>query len=494
MLSNNKKAIVIGAGIAGISAAIRLQSQGFSVTVFENNNYVGGKLTAFSNSGYRFDMGPSLFTMPHFIEELFELTGKDITTYFSYHQKEVVCNYFYEDGTTFSALSDIEKFAKNASTTFNVDEKQILNYFKKSKKKYDLTSNIFLEKSLHKLGTYLSTQTLNSLVRINSLDINTTLHDYNSSNFKDSKLVQLFDRFATYNGSSPYKTTGIMSMIPHLEHHYGTYFPKGGMHSISQSLYKLAQDVGVEFKLNALVDKVVVENKKAKGVLVNGVEYNADVVVSNSDVVPTYRKLLKEFKAPEKTLKQERSSSALIFYWGIKKEFPELDLHNIFFSQDYKKEFSAIFDEKDIYDDLTVYVNITSKEEPNDAPEGCENWFVMVNVPSNTGQNWDSIIEKAKQRILAKLSRILEVNIEDYIEFESILDPRKIEANTQSYQGALYGASSNNKFSAFLRHPNFSQNIKNLYFCGGSVHPGGGIPLCLLSGKIVSDLVSNTKL
>lgn len=487
-----KKVLIIGAGIAGLATAIRLKSQGFSVTVFENNNYVGGKLTAFSKNGYRFDMGPSLFTMPQFVEDIFKSAKKDINDYFSYKKKEIVCNYFYEDGTRFTALSDLEKFANNASLTFSVDEEQIHNYFKKSKKKYDLTSSLFLEKSLHKLGTYLSKQTIESIIKINSLNINSTLHDYNSSSFKDARLVQFFDRFATYNGSSPYKTPGIMSMIPHLEQYFGTFFPKGGMHSISQSLYKLAQDIGVEFRLNAHVDEILIENKKVIGIRVNGQKHNADIVVSNSDVVPTYRKLLKNYKAPEKILKQPRSSSALIFYWGISKEFPELDLHNIFFSSDYKKEFSTIFKDKDVYDDPTIYVNITSKEESKDAPKGSENWFVMVNVPANTGQNWDAIIKKTKQNILTKLSRILKVNFEQLIEFESILDPRKIEENTQSYQGALYGASSNNKFAAFLRHPNFSQKIKNLYFCGGSVHPGGGIPLCLLSGKIVADLISKS--
>ena len=174
---------------------------------------------------------------------------------------------------------------------------------------------------------------------------------------------------------------------------------------------------------------------------------------------------------------------------GDKKEFPTLDLHNIFFSEDYKEEFDHIFEKNNVYEDPTVYINITSKENKNDAPKGCENWFVMVNVPSNTGQDWDRIIEQTRGEVLRKLSTSLSVKIEDLIDFEAVLDPRLIESKTMSYQGALYGASSNNKFAAFLRHPNFSQQISNLYFCGGSVHPGGGIPLCLLSGKIVSELI-----
>lgn len=484
-----KKIVIVGAGIAGIAAAIRLRSNGNDVSVYEANSSPGGKLTAFSEQGYRFDMGPSLFTMPQLVEELFSVANKSTNDYFQYKKKEVTCNYFYEDGTLFSAMSDQEKFAQQASETFNINKKELLDYFAKSKKKYDLTASLFLEKSLHKSATYLSKDALKAIFRVNSLDINTTLSDYNASVFKDERLVQFYNRFATYNGSSPYQTPGIMSMIPHLEQYFGTYFPKGGMHSITMSLFQLAKDIGVKFYFNSQVSAIETKNNKAVGISVKDVFVEADIVVSNADIVPTYRRLLKNHKAPEKILNQPRSSSALIFYWGITKTFPQLDLHNIFFTEDYKAEFEDIFDKKEVYDDPTIYINITSKEEPNDAPKGSENWFVLVNVPSNIGQDWDEIIKRTRQNVIKKLSRLLKEDISELIEFETILDPRTIESQTQSYQGALYGASSNNKYAAFLRHPNFKSSIANLYFCGGSVHPGGGIPLCLLSGKIVSDLI-----
>lgn len=211
-------------------------------------------------------------------------------------------------------------------------------------------------------------------------------------------------------------------------------------------------------------------------------------MVSNMDVVPTYRKLLPNQKQPNKILGQERSSSAVIFYWGLGKSFPQLDLHNIFFSDDYMAEFDAIFNTKTLFEDPTVYVNITSKDVPADAPEGKENWFVMINAPHNTGQNWEQLVKDLRAWVIKKLNRILDTDIAPLIEEEWIMTPDIIEVRTQSYLGALYGASSNNKMAAFLRHPNFSRNLSNLYFCGGSVHPGGGIPLCLLSAKIVADL------
>ncbi|MAQ75814.1 MAG: phytoene dehydrogenase, partial [Aquimarina sp.] len=353
-----KKALIIGSGIAGLSSAVRLSNLGYEVEVFEANNYPGGKLSQFQLGAYRFDRGPSLFTMPQYVEELFELSGVDMENYFEYNRKDIVCNYFYEDGTRFTSYADQHKFAEEAEKVFDVDRNEILQYFKRSKQKYDLTASLFLEKSLHKLSTYFTKDTLKAIFKINSLDIDSTLDEVNRESFKDEKLVQLFNRFATYNGSSPYLTPGIMSMIPHLEQYYGTFLPKGGMFSITESIYELAIKLGVNFHFNCEVDKIKVEDNKAIGVEVKEKFYPADLVVSNMDVVPTYEKLLKNQKHPERTLEQPRSSSALIFYWGIRKEFKELDLHNIFFSEDYKKEFDHIFNQDTVYDDPTVYINI----------------------------------------------------------------------------------------------------------------------------------------
>jgi phytoene desaturase len=261
------------------------------------------------------------------------------------------------------------------------------------------------------------------------------------------------------------------------------------MINISKSIFDLAKRNGVKFQFNKLVNEIVVKNNKVVGVKVNNTVIESDFVVSNMDIVPTYKKLLKKSYQPKKVLNQERSSSALIFYWGIKKTFKNLELHNILFSNNYKKEFDSIFELGTISDDPTVYINITSKDVVSDAPKESENWFVMINSPNDTGQDWNEIIKTVRKNTINKINRTLNIDIESFIEFEKVFSPKTIEKNTQSYLGSLYGSSSNNKISAFLRHPNFSKHIQNLYFCGGSVHPGGGIPLCLLSAKIVSELI-----
>lgn len=483
--------IVIGAGIAGLATALRLRAAGHDVDVFEANDYPGGKLHAFALGEYRFDAGPSLFTLPNLVTELFGLFGEDATLHFEYQRKANVCNYFWEDGTRFNVSSDEEQFAQAASAAFGIAPQKLLDYLHRSRQKYEATAPIFLEKSLHKLGTYLSSDTLLALAKMPMLDIGTSLDALNRKTLSEPHLVQLFNRYATYNGSSPYQTPGIMSMIPHLELHLGTYFPRGGMHSITTSLFDLAIRQGIRFHFGEKVTQILVKDKKAIGVQLTDHQQFADVVVSNMDIFSTYKKLLPDQPHPERTLGQERSSSAIIFYWGVRRQFPELDLHNIFFSADYPTEFELIFDKKTLGNDPTVYLNITSKDEQTDAPAGAENWFVMINAPGDYGQDWTALVAHARQSILQKLSRLLSVDIEPLIEVEDVLTPPLIEQRTSSYRGALYGAASNSKFAAFLRHPNFSSNIKNLYCCGGSVHPGGGIPLCLLSAKITADLIAS---
>lgn len=484
------KAIVIGAGIAGIASAIRLAIKGFEVQVLEANSYPGGKLSEIQLAGFRFDAGPSLFTMPQYVDELFQLAGKNPHDYFSYERLTAICNYFYEDGTRLTAWADKARFAQEIASKTNDSAESVIQFLKKSEEIYSITNHVFLEKSLHKPATYLNADTLKSLLRFPKIDPFRTMNQAVEAQFSDSRTRRFFNRYATYNGSDPYKAPATLNVIPHLEQHFGAFFPRGGMNAITDSLVMLAKDLGVQFVFNAKVDEIMLTDGKAAGVKMGNESISADVVVSNMDVWHTYKKLLSNHTiAPQKILSQERSSSALIFYWGIKTQFPELDLHNIFFSDDYKGEFDCIWQQKTVSKDPTIYINISSKYKWDDAPDGSENWFVMINVPANDGQNWDELIAAARKNIIEKINRNLNIDLASLITCEEILDPRSIESKTSSYQGSLYGTSSNSRFAAFFRHANFSSKIKDLYFVGGSVHPGGGIPLALLSAKITVEII-----
>ena len=481
---------VIGSGIGGLSVAIRLAVSGYSVSVFEKNNSPGGKLSLLEVKGYRFDTGPSLFTQPANIEELFALAGEPIEDYFSYHPIDISCKYFFENGKIINAYTKSADFGLELETIAGERPQAVEQYLENSAKVYNRVGNIFLNYSLHKSATWLNKRILPALKQTGFDYIFRTLDQFNRSRLRTPEAVQIFNRFATYNGSNPFQAPGMLSLIPHLEQNEGTFYPKGGMISIVDALYKLALKKGVRFHFNSKVESILTDNGKVKGLMVNGDKIQSGLVVSNVDVYFTYLNLLKDKARAEKVLKRERSSSALIFYWGMAKEFPALHLHNIFFSRDYPAEFRHLFEFKKMYSDPTVYINITSKMEPGQAPPGKENWFVMLNAPAGTGVFRDEIVRQSRADILEKLKRMMGEDLEPYIETEDTLTPAGIELKTDSFMGSLYGTSSNSKWAAFLRHPNFNSGIRGLYFTGGSVHPGGGIPLCMKSAKIVGDLIT----
>jgi len=483
---------IIGAGIGGLALAIRLANQGFKVTIFEKNSYPGGKLSELKINGFRFDKGPSLFTMPSLIDELTNLQGSAHS--FEYQKLDVITNYFYSDGTQLKASANLEEFAEEVHLKLKEKKETVLNHIKRNAFYFKTTEDLFLKQSLHQLKNFINFKTLKGILFSPFLGLFSTMHQKNSRTFSNPKTVQLFNRFATYNGSNPYKAPALMNMISHLEFNLGAYLPKKGMHQITTHLVKLAEEANVEIKYNAAVENLEVgTNNRISAIKSSGVSYTFDIVASDVDIHLLYKYLLPKSYTPKKLIQQEKSSSAYVFYWGINKEFAALGLHNILFSDDYKKEFDYLFSKQFPTDDPTIYINITSKYCKTDAPEGCENWFVMVNVPHNKNESIDyaTVIRK---NVIAKINAMLETDIEKHIISESTLSPVDIEKQTSSYGGSLYGNSSNNQFAAFLRHANFSSSIKNLFLVGGSVHPGGGIPLCLFSAKIASKLIIEKEL
>lgn len=478
---------VIGAGIGGLALSIRLANQGFKVTIFEKNSYPGGKLSELKMNGFRFDKGPSLFTMPALIDELTNLQGSSHK--FEYQKLKVITNYFYSDGTQLKASANVEEFAAEVHLKLNENKETVLKHMKRNAFYFKTTEDLFLKQSLHQLKNFINLKTVKGILFAPFLGLMSTMNKKNEKTFSNPKTVQLFNRFATYNGSNPYKAPALMNMISHLEFNFGAYLPKKGMHQITTHLVKLAEEANVEIKYNTTVETLNVEsNNRIVSIKSNGITYSFDIVASDIDIHALYKYLLPNFYTPKKLIQQEKSSSAYVFYWGINKEFAALGLHNILFSDDYKKEFDYLFSKQYPTEDPTIYINITSKYCKDDAPEGCENWFVMVNVPHNKSEsvNYAATIRK---NVVDKINMMLKTDIEKYIISESTLNPIDIENQTSSLGGSLYGNSSNNKFAAFLRHANFSSSIKNLFLVGGSVHPGGGIPLCLFSAKIASQLI-----
>ncbi|MBL7965608.1 MAG: phytoene desaturase [Prolixibacteraceae bacterium] len=479
------RTIIIGSGIAGLASAIRMARRGHSVQLFEASDRAGGKIAERRLSGFRFDAGPSLLTLPELVLELL-----DDDLQFSVRRLEVITNYFWEDNTQLKAWNDVDKLSQEISDKLGVSPEKVKSYLRKSATVYDLTADLFIFGSFHRLKNLLNRKSLKTLLNIGKLKAFKSLHQFNTEELEHPKLVQLFDRYATYNGSNPYQTPATLSVISHLEHNLGAYIPENGMFQITDSLVRQSERLGVSFHLNEPVLKVEYSGGEVRGVHSGKGFYDADVVISDVDIHRFYSSLMPDAQKVTKIEKEERSSSALIFYWGMNGTFPELDVHNIFFSDRYEEEFRHLFSLKTAHSDPTVYIYISSKYNKSDAPEGGENWFVMVNAPADVGQNWDELIPQMRQYILEKLERMLKTSLSGKIVAEEILSPPEIWELTGSVNGSLYGSSSNSRYASFNRHPNFRKDIRGLYFVGGSVHPGGGIPLCLSSARIVEGLVS----
>jgi phytoene desaturase len=486
-----KKAIVIGSGIGGIAASIRLARKGYSVKVFEASDYPGGKLSQFKMGEYRFDRGPSLFTLPQYVEELFSLCEEKMTDHFSYSELPILCKYFYSDGSTFEAKGNREENMKALAESFQEDESKVRKFFKEAEFIYKTTAPLFLERPLKLSLLYNTKDFWKGISRIPKLPLLGSYTVQLKKYFSNPKTIKYFQRYATYNGSNPYKTPALMQLLPHVEQGIGAFIPNKGMYDITRQLYELAKRQGVEFVFKSKVYEIIVEGKSAKGVRYNQDKIEeSDLVVSNMDVFPTYKKLLPNEVEPKVILNQEKSSSALIFYWGMNRTFNQLDVHNILFSEDYENEFRCLFDSKTLTEDPTVYIHITSKHITSDAPINGENWFVMVNAPNDTGQDWKTLEQLTRENVISKIEGQLGESVREHIVCESSWNPSGIENDTSSHLGALYGNASNSASAAFFRHANNSSRIKNLYFVGGSVHPGGGVPLAILSAKTMSELIS----
>lgn len=490
-----KSVAIIGAGLGGLSAAIFLKKFGFNVDVFEQSNCVGGKAKSIFINDFRFDSGPTLLTMPFVLENLFDFCGEKTSDFIRIEKLQTVCKYFYPDGTELKAYSDINKLAEELQSKTLDSTERIKQYFDYSKTIYDLTADMFLQKSFYEISTFLNLKSLKTLLSVNKIDAFRTMHQANTKFFKDEKTIQLFDRYATYNGSNPFKAPATLNIIQHVEYGIGGFLPNGGITEIPNALFNLAQKIGVNFFLNSGVEKILHKGNKINGVVVNQSggksEKEYQIVLSNSDVNFTYEKLLDDStsKPAMNYKKHEPSTSALVFYWGIKGKEEKLDVHNILFSGNYRNEFEELFDKKICPNDPTVYIYISSKYNPSDAPNGFENWYVMINAPYIDNQNWEEETQRSRKNILSKIKSVLKINLSDRIVCEKILTPIEIEKSTNSFRGSLYGISSNSKFSAFLRQRNRSKTYKGLYFAGGSAHPGGGIPLVILSGKIAAELI-----
>lgn len=488
----NKEVAIIGGGLGALSGAIRLARLGFTVQLFEKNPKIGGKVNEAILKGYRFDTGASLLTMPFVIDELFDFAGFNRSDYLDFVSIDPICRYFFLDGSVMDASANKAKMkAAIAVLSSDDDVEGYTRFLKYAERIHNLTAEIFMFTPIHEIGKLLRLRYFRTLFRLHQIDPFRTVHQSVSRFFSDPRLVQLFDRYATYNGSDPFQAPATLNIIPYIEYGLGGYYIKGGIYRLVDALEAVACGLGVQIRTSARVEKICHNGKRISGVQVNGEKFETDYVVCGADAVIAHDELIDGYQRRSKKLNRlEPSLSGMVFLWGVKGKYPELEHHNIIFSGEYDTEFKQIFKHQRVPDDPTIYIAITSKTDTEHAPSDGENWFVLLNMPYLApGQMWEK--EKVRMRtvVLDRLKH-LGFDIADRIEVEQIYTPEDFSELYASNQGSIYGVSSNSRTTAFKRLPNRSRVLKGLYFAGGSVHPGGGIPLVILSGKMAATLIA----
>jgi phytoene desaturase len=458
---------VIGAGLGGLATAIRLARHGYTVEIIEKNAHYGGKVCekeVITDQGrFRWDCGPSLLTLPHVLKELFEYCDQSLENHLHLTPTQPICRYFWSDG---KRIDEDETFWK---------QPEVAAYLNYAKGIYELSGETFLNYAPSEWWRALHPKRWSALRHFPKVATFKNLAQLHEKFFPHHHLQQLFNRFATYNGSSPYQTPATFAIIPYVEATFGGWHPKGGMARIAEALYHLACQLGVTFHFN----QEIKDFSKIK----------SDITVYNGDIIHahSHHSLLSHFQ--KQTLQSKPlACSGFIVWLAVKKNFPQLAHHNIFFSDNYRNEFHAITQEKQLPQEPTIYLSITSKTDAQDAPAGCENWFLLVNSPA-----YDRLPTNDYETvILQRLKKFgLELKAEDILHQESFTVHDFIKRDN-AWQGSLYGWASHSVrtalFRPYLRHP----KQKNLFFVGGTVHPGGGMPLALLSGKIVANKILKT--
>lgn len=484
-----KTAIVIGSGFGGLSAAIRLQNDGWQVKIFEKNSIIGGHAYQFKKDGYTFDMGPSLITAPQIIESIFKTAGKKLQDYVDLIPLDPFYRIYFHDKTyiDYSGHSDDMK-------------SQMAKFNKEDAAKYDdfiENSRLIYEEVIEKgLGSqpFNKISTMVKFVpRAMKIKAFHTAYSLAAKYFKDFRHRFMFSFHPLFIGGNPFRVPAIYLMISYLEKKGGVWFTKGGMYSLVEAFKKLFMESGGEIFVDSPVEKIIIENGTAKGVIVDGKEYRSDIVVSNADVTYTYNKLIKESNkwSGDKPGKTKYSMGTVVIYLGVKKKYPQLLHHTLILSPRYKELIEDIFDNHVLPDDFSMYLHVPTRSDSDMAPEGSESIYVLIPV-TNQLSNIDWNVEGRK--FVNKVINFLEadfdmVDLRKNIEVEEVFTPLDFQNNRNSFLGSPWGMEPILLQTAYFRPHNKSENFKNLYLVGAGTHPGGGLPGVMLSAEATKNLI-----
>ncbi|SIS38268.1 phytoene desaturase family protein [Salimicrobium flavidum] len=464
------KTIIIGGGLGGLSAAISLASEGVETVLYEKNSHFGGKMKSVDIDGYHFDFGPNTITMPYVFENVLRKGGMEKKL--TYEKLEIHTRNQFPDGTIFDLSSDRNRMIEQLETLDKKGADSYDRFLKAITSLFSVSYSSFLTRTFTSRCDYFSFRLLKDTWKVRPF---TNMDRFFKHYFSSPYVRNALNRYATYVGSDPYRAPATFAMIAYLELMEGVYYVRGGNTKIADTMVQAARNSGACLYNNQKVSALMKDEDNITGVILEGGEkIEADHIIINGDIAHTLPELL-----DEELPKYDPSVSAFVITAGLKGSLP-FHHHHLFFSSDYKQEFKELRSGR-FPSDPTIYIATSCKTDSSVSPKG-DNCFILVNAPP--GQKIDK--ETYKRLIYHKL----EANgfpISNYIVTEKIWAPEDIEQEFSTFQGSLYGPSVNNKKQAFLRPRNKSDRFQNLYFAGGSTHPGGGSPIVTLSGQNVAN-------
>lgn len=491
MLENQKRVVVIGGGLGGLSAAISLAQRDYSVTLYEQNDHLGGKLNRLEQDGFGFDLGPSILTMPHIFEKLFMDSGKRMSDYVRIHRLDREWRSFFPDGKVLDLYGDLQKMEQMNPQLSRRDMKDYQKFLQYSKGLYDMTEAGYFKEGLDSTNEVIKHH--GALKSIKGFDLFSTVHEAIDQRVRNPHLRDMLSYFIKYVGSSPYDAPAILNMMVYMQHAQGCWYVPGGMHYLANALVQLAEEVGVKLHTGIGVRKMKTAGDQIIGAeLAHGEIVEADYFISNMEVIPFYQKMVESDPKFTKKLEKkfEPSSSGLVLHLGVKKSYPQLNHHNFFFSENLKKQMDKVFVKKQLPDDPTIYLVNTNKTDPSQTVPGHENLKILPHIPyiqNNPFTPADYL--KLESNVLKKLERMGLEGLRENIVTRDVWTPHDIERTYGSHRGSIYGTVSDKNKNKGFKHPKQSERFDNLYFVGGTVNPGGGMPMVTLSGQQVCDKI-----
>jgi phytoene desaturase len=485
--------LVIGAGIGGIAAAIKLAQKGYRVTVYEKNEIPGGRCGKMEIQGHQFDTGPTLFLMPELYRDAFAYLGERIEDHLELRRIDPTYRINFADGLNLSLTNDLQGMQSQLETIEPGSYQQYLRYLQEGCYHYKSSLDTVVKRDFRHPFDFFNINNLVLMLRIKALK----KHYSNISRyFKDERLKFAFIFQNLYMGVHPYRAPALFSLLQHTEFSDGVWFPVGGMNSIIKALVNIAVKNGVNFHYETAVDRILINQKQAIGlVLKNGHQLEADIVVANADLPYVYRELLPDQGEGQRLSRKKHGCSALIFYWGLNKQYPQLGPHNLFLAKDIRDGFDLIFDKLSLSDEPSFYVHAPVRVDPSLAPMGQDTITVAIPAPhlgEKRTQNWENLKLVSRRYILKRFREIGIIDMEEHIKFEVCYTPEDWEKRYNLTKGSAHGLSHDLMQMGYLRPKNQHNEYRNLYFVGASTHPGTGLPSVLVSAKHVAERILET--